>query len=63
LCFILNGFFSADNWPQVLDDSLAKNDWGWSHRIDLDTLVDIMIDNLQPIYQAEKERAAAAAAL
>jgi hypothetical protein len=27
--------FLADNWPQVLDDSLARQDWGWSHRIDL----------------------------
>jgi hypothetical protein len=48
----------ADSWPQVLDDSLAQKDWGWHHRIDLDTLVDIMIDNLKPIYEAENEKKA-----
>ena len=53
--------FLADNWPQVLDDSLAQKDWGWSHKIDLDTLVDIMIDNLLPIYQPESQKTAAAA--
>jgi hypothetical protein len=37
---------------------LAQKDWGWHHRIDLDTLVDIMIDNLKPIYEAENEKKA-----
>ena len=53
----------ADKWPQVLDDSLARQDWGWSHRIGLDTLVDIMIDNLKPIYEAQKQKKTAAGGL
>ena len=36
----------ADSWPSSIDDSQARKDWGWEHRIDLDTLTKIMIENL-----------------
>ncbi len=36
----------ADSWPASIDDSQARKDWGWEHRIDLDTLTKIMIENL-----------------
>ena len=32
---------------EVFDDSLARQDWGWKHRIGLEQLVDIMITNLR----------------
>ena len=25
----------ADSWPKVIDDSSARNEWGWSHKYDL----------------------------
>ena len=37
----------ADSWPASIDDSQARRDWGWEHRIDLDTLTKIMIENLR----------------
>lgn len=36
----------ADSWPASIDDSQSRKDWGWEHRIDLDTLTKIMIENL-----------------
>ena len=41
---------TADTWPQVFDDSKAKEDWGWTPQQDINDLVDIMIDALLPIY-------------
>ena len=32
---------------KVFDDSLARGDWGWQHKIGLEQLVDIMITNLR----------------
>ena len=43
--------FSADEWPQVFDDSQARKDWGWQHDYNLEQLVDIMISNLKRIYR------------
>ena len=36
----------ADSWPQSIDDSEAKNDWGWKHQFSLDEMTDIMLENL-----------------
>lgn len=36
----------ADSWPQEIDDSQARRDWGWRHQVDLPALVQIMLDNL-----------------
>lgn len=38
----------ADSWPQSIDDSQARNDWGWQHTIDLDAMTRIMLANLAP---------------
>jgi len=40
----------ANDWPQVFDDSLARNDWNWSHQYGIDELCEIMITNLREIY-------------
>jgi nucleoside-diphosphate-sugar epimerase len=37
----------AQSWPQSIDDSVARNDWGWKPKYDLDSLVNEMIDNLE----------------
>jgi len=42
----------ADAWPQVFDDSAARQDWGWSHQYDLQATCQIMIDALRTAYDA-----------
>jgi nucleoside-diphosphate-sugar epimerase len=42
----------AASWPRSIDDSVARRDWGWRARHDLDALVDTMLDNLRPRLQA-----------
>jgi nucleoside-diphosphate-sugar epimerase len=37
----------AESWPHSIDDSRARNDWGWQHQYDLDKLVDVMLVNLE----------------
>ncbi len=41
----------ADSWPESIDDSIARNDWGWEHKFDLDAITKIMLDNLRERYQ------------
>jgi nucleoside-diphosphate-sugar epimerase len=36
----------ADSWPNSIDDSVAKIDWGWSSQFDLPKLVSIMLENV-----------------
>lgn len=38
----------ADSWPQAIDDSLARRDWGWAPRYDLPTMVADMLAELRP---------------
>ncbi|MCR4329785.1 MAG: NAD-dependent epimerase/dehydratase family protein [Candidatus Roizmanbacteria bacterium] len=37
----------ADSWPQSIDDSCARNEWGWQHEYDLQRLVVVMLENLK----------------
>ena len=37
----------ADSWPQSIDDTEARKDWGWEHKYDLKRLVDVMLINLE----------------
>lgn len=37
----------ADSWPQSIDDSYAREDWGWNHYYDLDKLVMNMLENIK----------------
>ncbi|VDK54937.1 unnamed protein product [Gongylonema pulchrum] len=40
--FFYSWFFAADSWPDSLDDSNARKDWGWAPMYDLDATVDEM---------------------
>ncbi len=40
----------ADTWPESIDDSEARKDWGWSHSFDLESITKIMLDNLRDRY-------------
>ncbi|HQY19547.1 MAG TPA: NAD-dependent epimerase/dehydratase family protein [Ignavibacteria bacterium] len=33
----------AESWPQSIDDSVARHDWGWKHKIDLEKMTKIML--------------------
>jgi len=37
----------ADSWPSVMDDSEARNDWGWKHEFDLKKTTEIMLEKLK----------------
>lgn len=36
----------ADSWPQSINDSEARNDWGWKHEYTLDTMTSDMLLHL-----------------
>lgn len=36
----------ANTWPESVDDSKARKDWGWQPKIGLDEMVDIMLQGL-----------------
>ena len=37
----------ANSWPQSIDDSCAREDWGWKHEYDLEAMTVDMLHNLQ----------------
>lgn len=36
----------ADSWPDSIDDSPARRQWGWTHRYDLENMVEKMLEDL-----------------
>jgi nucleoside-diphosphate-sugar epimerase len=36
----------ADSWPDSLDDTAARQEWGWKPAYDLDAMVDDMLEHL-----------------
>jgi nucleoside-diphosphate-sugar epimerase len=36
----------ANSWPQSIDDSVARMDWGWRHEYDLPRMTADMLENL-----------------
>lgn len=36
----------ANSWPQSIDDSVARNDWGWKPEFDLEKMTRDMLQNL-----------------
>lgn len=37
----------AQSWPQSIDDSVARKDWGWKEEYDLQAMTKDMLENLQ----------------
>jgi nucleoside-diphosphate-sugar epimerase len=37
----------AESWPQTIDDSNARKDWGWKHKYDLDSMTEIMLKEIR----------------
>lgn len=41
----------ANSWPQSIDDSVARTDWGWKPEYDLETMTADMIKNISQLKQ------------
>jgi len=41
----------ADTWPAVIDDSLAREHWGWNPEYDLAAMTKDMLENIAPRYR------------
>ncbi len=41
----------ANSWPQSIDDTYAKNDWGWKLKYDLEKMTSDMMKNLKEQYK------------
>ncbi len=37
----------ADSWPENIDDTPARKDWGWNHEYDLNKMTNDMLKNLK----------------
>lgn len=37
----------ADSWPASIDDTPAREDWGWEVKFDLDKMVEVMLNNIK----------------
>jgi nucleoside-diphosphate-sugar epimerase len=37
----------ADSWPQHMNDSAARHEWGWQPRYDLPAMVKDMLDHMR----------------
>lgn len=37
----------ADSWPSSIDDSSAREDWGWKHDFDMKKMTQTMLENLK----------------
>jgi len=40
----------ADSWPRSIDDSCAREDWGWNHKFDLEKMSENMLHSLHIKY-------------
>jgi nucleoside-diphosphate-sugar epimerase len=36
----------ADSWPKSIDDSAARQDWGWKHQFGLEEMTEEILKNL-----------------
>ena len=36
----------ADSWPEVMDDSRARSDWGWQPTHDLHKMTEVMVKKI-----------------
>ncbi len=37
----------ANSWPASIDDSSARTDWGWKHKFEMDSMTEVMLENLR----------------
>ena len=44
----------ADSWPNSIDDSVAREDWNWQHRYNLEAITNKMINGLKTSYHNQQ---------
>ncbi|MCX2743406.1 NAD-dependent epimerase/dehydratase family protein [Mangrovivirga sp. M17] len=44
----------AESWPDSIDDSCARNDWGWKPEYDLDGMTEDILKNLEILLDSKK---------
>jgi nucleoside-diphosphate-sugar epimerase len=44
----------ADSWPDSMDDSAAREEWGWHPEYDLTAMTREMIDNISQMQDTNK---------
>ena len=44
----------ASNWPKVINDNEARNDWKWEHEYDLELITQSMLKNLRLQYKQKE---------
>jgi nucleoside-diphosphate-sugar epimerase len=40
----------ADSWPSSIDDSRAREDWGWKHEFDLEKMTSEMLEGIKEVH-------------
>jgi len=43
----------ADSWPNSIDDSYARNDWGWKPQFNLNEMVEVMLEKVEVSVKSE----------
>ena len=46
-----------DSWPDALDDTNARNDWGWDHAFDLESMSDDLMPKVKDLIEAQGDNA------
>lgn len=46
----------ADSWPNSIDDSAARKDWGWKPEYDLQQMSEVMITQLKTYYNSISQK-------
>lgn len=44
----------ADSWPKSIDDSRARNDWGWNHEFNLQKMTTRILKHLNEMLEPQK---------
>jgi nucleoside-diphosphate-sugar epimerase len=44
----------ADSWPRSIDDSRARQDWGWEHEFDLSRMTNDILPNLTAMIEEQR---------
>lgn len=44
----------AESWPDSIEDSVARTDWGWHHQYDLETIATEMLNGISKMYNNQQ---------
>lgn len=44
----------AESWPNSIEDTITRKDWGWQHQYDLETIVAEMLNGLSKHYKKQQ---------